>query len=855
MFTYSLNRLTPCFLFTVLAFLINTLPARGQCTTYTTTGLYSFTVPQGGLFRVEITAKGADGGTEFKGKGGSGATVTGTFVLQTGDVITSIVGQSGASGSDRTSGGGGTGVVLTRNNVPSLLLAAGGGGGAAASITVDGGGGQGRGPSTGGTGGVSNGSNGGGGGGGGLDGPGQKGTNGAKNNLYSGTGGGQASLTALSPGGADNSNTNRGGQGFGGGGGGDLYRSGSGGGGGYGGGNVGFEYFSATGGYSYLSSTASNTAITPGLNGGGQNQDGQVTITLPPSPIIATAPASKTTICSGQTVTLAGSLAKATGTWTMILSDGTSTTGNTSSFSIPLTPTTSTTYTIQCLYDGNGAALSTNLQGSLEVTVNTSPTLFSVTGLGGYCPGSAGAAIGLDGSDPNITYYLLLTGSRSPSPADERLGTGNPLSFTPQTQVGTYTVQALNKRNQCQPVMNGSVTVSLLPSPTSFSVTGGGAFCQGGTGAPIGLADSETGVTYTLLRNGSPTSATLSGTGNALSFGSQTLTGTYTVQAATTQGQCLQTMSGSVTVSITSLPNASFSGLASTYCNNASAVTLVPTTAGGSFSGPGISGTSFNPATASTGGTIAYSLTVNGCSNTSSQTVTVNAAPTLSAGASLPQANVGVTVSLSATGASAYQWTAPTTASFTTPSNTSATSASLTTAGVQTFTVVGTTGACSQSAIVSLTALAGPDLSPLINMPSGNFAPGETKGMLIQLQEVNGGNATGNLLITITVPTGYSISFDNTLTSLNVSGGSSVNVQNPKWQISNTVASQQLSLRLNGGESVGPRSTMNIGVFVSRTSANGGSYSNITISVADDSGGTYDVNRLNNIYARIINGI
>jgi hypothetical protein len=49
-------------------------------------------------------------------------------------------------------------------------------------------------------------------------------------------------------------------------------------------------------------------------------------------------------------------------------------------------------------------------------------------------------------------------------------------------------------------------------------------------------------------------------------------------------------------------PNPSFSGLASTYCQNASPVTLSITgTPGGTFTGPGMSGNVFNPATAGPG--------------------------------------------------------------------------------------------------------------------------------------------------------------------------------------------------------------------------------------------------------------
>ncbi|WP_298607207.1 choice-of-anchor Q domain-containing protein [uncultured Spirosoma sp.] len=386
------------------------------------------------------------------------------------------------------------------------------------------------------------------------------------------------------------------------------------------------------------------------------------------------------------------------------------------------------------------------------------------------------------------------------------------------------------------------------------TLASGSAVCVGSAvSVPVSVSGTVTG--YQWYKEGNALTDQTAATLN-LPAAQTTDQGSYSVVVT---GACNSLTSTTFSLTVNPPPSLSLTNNGPLTCSLTS-VTLTASTGSSAYhfstGASQLGGSAGNTATVASPGI--YSLTAlnsSGCSAITSTTVTSMAALTLSAGASLPQANVGVTVSLSATGASAYQWTAPTTASFTTPANTSATSASLTTAGVQTFTVVGTTGACSQSAIVSLTALAGPDLSPLINMPSGNFAPGETKGMLIQLQEVNGGNATGNLLITITVPTGYSISFDNTLTSLNVSGGSSVNVQNPKWQISNTVASQQLSLRLNGGESVGPRSTMNIGVFVSRTSANGGSYSNITISVADDSGGTYDVNRLNNIYARIINGI
>ena len=94
-------------------------------------------------------------------------------------------------------------------------------------------------------------------------------------------------------------------------------------------------------------------------------------------------------------------------------------------------------------------------------------------------------------------------------------------------------------------------------NPTAFSVTGGGAFCQGGSGLPIGLSDSETGVTYQLYRGGTTTvGSPVNGTGNAISFGNQTVAGTYTVVATRTDGGCTSNMTGSQTITVNTIPAA-----------------------------------------------------------------------------------------------------------------------------------------------------------------------------------------------------------------------------------------------------------------------------------------------------------
>ena len=68
--------------------------------------------------------------------------------------------------------------------------------------------------------------------------------------------------------------------------------------------------------------------------------------------------------------------------------------------------------------------------------------------------------------------------------------------------------------------MTGNVTVSINPLPTAYNVTGGGLYCSGGTGMPVGLSNSQSGVNYQLQLNGVGGS-TDPGTGSSLTYGSR----------------------------------------------------------------------------------------------------------------------------------------------------------------------------------------------------------------------------------------------------------------------------------------------------------------------------------------------
>jgi hypothetical protein len=91
--------------------------------------------------------------------------------------------------------------------------------------------------------------------------------------------------------------------------------------------------------------------------------------------------------------------------------------------------------------------------------------------------------------------------------------------------------------------------------PTAFEVIESGSYCAGEGGLPVGLSGSETGVTYTLYKDGDAQVPPVDGTGDAISFGNQ-LSGTYTVSGTNVNGTT--EMTGSAVLTENSLPVVTF---------------------------------------------------------------------------------------------------------------------------------------------------------------------------------------------------------------------------------------------------------------------------------------------------------
>ena len=214
-------------------------------------------------------------------------------------------------------------------------------------------------------------------------------------------------------------------------------------------------------------------------------------------------------------------------------------------------------------------ACTSNMAGTAVITINPLPTQYTVTGGGAYCAGGTGVTIGLSNSTLGVNYTVSNGVVSSTLP-----GTGAALSFGLFTSLGTYTVTATNATTLCTSTMLGTAVVTSNVLPTVYTVTGGGAYCSGGTGVAVGLSNSQSGVSYQLMVGGSATGAAVAGTGSPIGFGLQTTAGTYTVVATNTTTGCTSTTATSVVITINPLPGAFNVSGGGSYCVGGTGVVI-----------------------------------------------------------------------------------------------------------------------------------------------------------------------------------------------------------------------------------------------------------------------------------------
>jgi large repetitive protein len=110
--------------------------------------------------------------------------------------------------------------------------------------------------------------------------------------------------------------------------------------------------------------------------------------------------------------------------------------------------------------------------------------------------------------------------------------------------------------------------------PAVYNVTGGGAYCQGNPGVFIGLDKSDEGVSYQLMQNTNEVGDPVAGTGTAISLGTSTIAGIYTIVATVSGEGCSSDMDGSAVVTVNQSPTVTIAADGPTIFCNGGAVTL-----------------------------------------------------------------------------------------------------------------------------------------------------------------------------------------------------------------------------------------------------------------------------------------
>lgn len=243
--------------------------------------------------------------------------------------------------------------------------------------------------------------------------------------------------------------------------------------------------------------------------------------------------------------------------------------------------------------------------------------------------------------DGSVTYPSLTVCSTG----------SNPIPTTIATPGGTFVIDNGASINPA----TGEVDMTTVSGGTTYNIsyTTNGA-CPVTSNYPLNVQSSTLNADFTYPReacqNGSNITPVLIGGNGTYSLSSvvsggpnlvfgNTSTGVINVAASDTgtyivvntipaSGGCAGANDTSI-VTIKGLPDATFNAIAANYCNNANVVSLTPNTLGGTFTGNGVTGNTFDPsAIGSTGLTsVTYTVTVNGCTTTSTQNTNIHAAP------------------------------------------------------------------------------------------------------------------------------------------------------------------------------------------------------------------------------------
>lgn len=391
----------------------------------------------------------------------------------------------------------------------------------------------------------------------------------------------------------------------------------------------------ATGATTTVTPTVTTTYTVTGTASNGCTGTKTVTITVNPLPNVTV---NSPTICAGSSATLTAS-----GGTTYSWNTGATTT------TISVSPTVTTTYTVTGTTSGCSKAVTST------VTVNAAPTVNATAANSTICSGSSttitatgastytwtpGGATGTSTTvSPGVTTTYTVTGTGANGCTGTKTVTIT-VNATPTVSVNNASVcsgapavlTASGATTYSWSTGSTAATITVTPSTqTVYTVTGTSNGCTSTTTTTVNVANNPTVVaTGTTVCAGTPATISASGantyswntgaTGATVSV-TPTVTTTYTVTGTDANG-CSNTATAQVVVN--PLPNVSFVPANDTVCENGGLVALSASPSGGSFSGTGVTGSSFDPSGLNGPITITYSYTdANNCSNTVNAVINV----------------------------------------------------------------------------------------------------------------------------------------------------------------------------------------------------------------------------------------
>lgn len=464
-------------------------------------------------------------------------------------------------------------------------------------------------------------------------------------------------------------------------------------------------------------------------------------------------------------------------------------------------------------YDIKYVYINGSCSDSMTITTTVHPSVTpTVTGLAsGYCATSANdTAIG---NPAGGTFSGAVTSTNN-------LAIIDPSTFSLGTHNLTYTY--VDAATSCS--FDTTYSFDIYNTPI-VSFTGlQSTYCYGAdadtlTGSPAGGTFSGTGITGP---NNDIFDPVLSGAG--------TFEITYYYFDPSGCGD-----SAKQTVTVHPQQTISFTGLNATYCENGVTSTLVGSPAGGTFSGPGITGNTFDPSVAGQGNhTITYTyVNTNGCTLTDNQNVIVNPAPSVTASASPSSITTGQTTTLNGmvspnTGVYNYSWTPA--SDVVNPGNMTTLTNPLTTSTTFTLTATDTITGCSSSDMTTVT-VGGGTLSVTASATPDTICENDS----VQLNALASGG-TGTYAYSWTSnPSGFTSSLENPKVAPLVNTTYTVTVTDASGNVSDNIAVVVKSLPIV--DIVGMQSDYcsNDASFALNATPFGGSFSGSAVS-----GGQYD---------------